>query len=612
MSQALHRNSADEAAFKAIVLAGVVIAALSLLVLRLGWLQVLHHDHYRNQAIDNSTRVTFLRAPRGSIYDRHGNLLATNKQSLSMIAIPNQLERMDELATRLCKILFLEKPEVLDRLMKARASGSVLPVVIEHDLDMEIVSRFYEQKIFLEGIDILPDISRTYPHADATAHVLGYCREITQTQLKDRPDRKMGDVVGQAGIEKLYDDQLRGVDGEQRVRVNASGHALSPETSKPVITRKAKPGLPIVISLDLDLQRHAFNILAEKSGALVGCDPRSGEVLFLVSRPSFDPNVFTRRMTKEDRKVLNSPSHPLHNRALSGFPPGSIWKPVTLLAALEKKVVKPDTMLHVSGALSLGGFTFRDWTGKAANYNLVQCMQWSRDTAFYQMALGLEPEDIKKWGNRFGAGRPTGVELPNERSGLVPDSAWKLKRLREKWYKGNTIHMSIGQTYLQVTPAQAARMYAGFGMRGRVPFLHFVIKIADRQVPAPKPEYWKIDPVYMKVLTDGLHAVVAAGTAGRSRIPEVEMSGKTGSAEAPPKGSKTHGWFACYAPSDKPEIACCGFVEHGGHGGAVAAPLVKQMVEQFFGLKRSTPGVKPEAAAKPVVRAKPKPKKPAE
>ncbi len=607
MSHVMHRTNGDEAAFKAVVLSSVVLMALALIVLRLGWLQIINEKHYKGQAVENSTRVTFLRAPRGSIYDRHGNLLATNKQSLSMIAIPNQLDHMEDLATRLCKILALEYPEVLNRLMKAKASGSVLPVVIEHDVDMEIVSRFYEQKIFLEGIDILPDISRTYPHADATAHVLGYCREITQSQLKERPERKMGDVVGQAGIEKIYDDQLRGVDGEQRVRVNASGHALSPETSKPVVTKKAKPGLPIVTSIDVDLQRHAFNILAEKSGALVGCDPRSGEVLFLVSRPSFDPNVFTRRMTKEDRRVLNSPSHPLHNRALSGFPPGSIWKPVTLLAALDKKVVKPDTKLHVSGGLSLGGFTFHDWTGKAAVYNLVQCMQWSRDTAFYQMALGLEPEDIKLWGNRFGAGRPTGLELPNERSGLVPDSEWKMRRLHEKWYRGNTIHMSIGQTFLQVTPAQAARMYAGYGMGGRVPFLHLVIKIADRQIPAPRPEVWKVNPVYMKILHDGLKAVVEAGTAGRSRIPEVTMAGKTGSAEAPPKGSKTHGWFACYSPAENPEIACCGFVEHGGHGGTAAAPLVKQMVEQFNGIKRSTPGVKTESKAKPKPKAKKKP-----
>jgi len=192
-------NNHDEAAFKAVVLGSVVIFALSLLVLRLGWLQILFHQHYVNQAVENSTRVTFLRAPRGSIYDRHGNLLATNKQSLSLIAVPAALEHMEEMSVRLSKILSLDKTEVLNRLMKAKASGLVLPVVIEHDLDMDIVSRFYEQKIFLEGIDILPDISRTYPNADATAHVLGYCREITENQLKDRPQCKMGDVCGQAG-----------------------------------------------------------------------------------------------------------------------------------------------------------------------------------------------------------------------------------------------------------------------------------------------------------------------------------------------------------------------------------------------------------------------------
>lgn len=605
MSQAINnRFNADEQGFKAIVLGAVVCTALFLLILRLCWLQVLHHNHYIAQAIENSTRVTFLRAPRGSIYDRHGTLLATNKQSISMIAVPNQIDHPADLAKILAPILRLEYPEVLDRVMKAKASNTVLPYVLERDLDMDMVSRFYEKKIFLPGVDILPDISRVYPHAEATAHVLGYCREITPAQLKLRPERRMGDVCGQAGIEKVYDDQLRGVDGEQRVRVNANGQALNRETSKPVVTKKAKPGLPIVLSLDLDMQLTAYNLLNEKSGALVAIDPRSGEVLTLCSRPSFDPNVFTRRMTKEDRKVLASPSHPLHNRALSGFPPGSIWKPVTLLAALEKKVVKPDTKLHVSGGISLGGFTFRDWTSAGGVMNLVQCMQWSRDTAFYQMALGLQPEDIKLWGNRMGAGRPTGIELPNERSGLVPDSEWKWKRLHEKWYAGNTLHMSIGQTFLQVTPVQAARMYCGYGMRGRVPEVHLVIKIADRQIPSPKAEYWKIDPVYMKILADGLKAVVAAGTAGRSRIPEVEMSGKTGSAEAPPKGSKTHGWFCCYAPSDKPDIACCGFVEHGGHGGTAAAPLVKQLVEKHFGIKRANTVL----AAKPDSKPKPKPK----
>lgn len=573
---------------KAIVLSSLVIVAMSMLVARLVWLQILQYKYYANQAVENSTRVTFLRAPRGSIYDRHGNLLATNKQSISMIVIPNQLEKIEETARRLVRILKVQYPEVLDRLMKAKASHSVIPVVIERNIDLEVVSRFYEQKIFLPGVDILPDISRTYPHADITAHVLGYCGEITKSQLKRSENRKMGDVIGQAGIEAIYDDQLRGVDGEQRVRVNAMGQSLSKETAHPVITKKPKAGMPIVLSLDLDLQRAAYNSLGDKkSGAVCAMDPQSGEVLCMVSRPSFDPNIFTRRLTKEDRKVLMDPRHPLHNRALAGFPPGSIWKPVTLLAALENKVVNLDTKLVVSGGISLGGYTFHDWTGRGGVYDLVKSLAWSRDTAFYQMAFGLSPEMIREWGLNFGAGRKTGVELPHERSGTVPDAEWKMKRLKYKWYKGNTLHMSIGQTYLQVTPLQGARMYCGLGMRGRVPQAHLVIKIADRQIPAPMPEIYHPTKEYMKCVNDGLYAVVHGGTGGRCNIPSVPVAGKTGSAEAGVKGSKTHAWFACYAPADKPEIAACTFVEKGGHGGSGAAPHCRVVLEQFFGVKNN-------------------------
>lgn len=604
-------DKTDDYAFKAIMLAAVVIMALGTLVARLGWLQIMQNKYYTSAAVENSTRVTFLRAPRGSIYDRKGNLLATNKQSLSMVAIPNQIEDIPNLSKKLAKVLQLDSAEITDRLMKAKASQSVLPYVIERDLDMNIVSTFYEQRIFLPGVDILPDISRTYPHGALTAHILGYCREITKKQLEKREDRKMGDVVGQAGVEKLYDDQLRGIDGEQRVRVNASGHALSPETSTPEVTLKAKAGLPIVLAIDLDLQRAAWNAINDKrSGACVACDPRSGEVLALVSRPSFDPNVFTRRMTREDRKVLASPSHPLHNRALSGFPPGSIWKPITLIAALENRVVNPDTILTVSGGISLGGYTFHDWTGAGGRFDLVKCLAWSRDTAFYQMAFGLSPEQIKEWGVKFGAGRNTGIELPQESPGLVPDSAWKIKRVHEPWYKGNTLHMSIGQTFVQVTPAQGCRMYAGLGMRGRVPALHLVMKIGDRQIPAPKPEYWKIKPVYQQILQDGLKAVVASGTAQRCKIEGIAISGKTGSAEAPPKGSKTHGWFGCFAPSDNPEIAACTFIEHGGHGGTAALPVCKAVLEQYFGIANHTAPDKAEAAAA-AAPAKKKKKRPA-
>ncbi len=594
------KSPAFETTSKMVVLLVVISLCMAALIIRLFWLQVLQNKYYKACAVENSTRVTFLRAPRGIIYDRHGNMLATNKQSLSMVAIPNQIDHLSDLSFRLSKVLDLPVQKVNAQLLKAKASHSVLPFVIEHDVDMKIVSNFYENRLFLPGIDIIADVSRSYPQGELCAHILGYCGEITTSQLETRPERRMGDVVGQDGVERLYDVQLRGVDGEQRVSVNAMGTSLSKETAKPVITKESQAGQPIVLSIDLDLQRAAYNALGDKSGAVVAIDPQTGEILAMVSRPSFDPNVFTRRITPAVWKKINAPTHPMHNRALAGFPPGSIWKAITLIAALENKVVKPDTKLHVSGGISLGGFFFGDWTRTTGLFDLVKCLAWSRDSAFYQMGLKMTPEMIKEWGVKFGAGRPTGVELRHEGVGLVPDSAWKLRVLHEKWYPGNTLHMSIGQTFTQVTPAQGARIFGAFGMRGQVPGLHFVMKIADRQIPPPVKEKIKMNPKFLKVVLDGLKAVVSSGTAGATKLGTIEVAGKTGSAEAPPVGSKTHAWFACYAPADKPRIAMCCFVEHGGHGGSICAPIAKQILEEFFGLStKSTQLVQKPPAAKP-------------
>jgi penicillin-binding protein 2 len=579
-------------AFSFIILLTAATLALSA---RLVWLQIMQHSYYKGQAVENSTRVTFLRAPRGIIYDRNGNMLATNKQTLSMVAIPSQLDDLDDLTDRISKILGADPNEIRDKLEKAKMSDSVLPVVIDTDLDVPVVGKFYDQQLFLPGIDIMPDISRNYPYGELFSHALGYCGQITENELKKRPERRMGDVVGKDGIECLYDSQLRGVDGEQRVRVNAAGLNFSSKTAHPVISKEPEAGLPIVTSLDLDLQKAASEALGDRRGAVVVADPQTGEVLAMVSHPSFDPNSFTRRITPDVWKRLNAPDHPLFNRALSPFPPGSIWKALTLLAALDKKVVKPDTKLHVSGGISVSGIFFHDWTSKTGVFDLIQCLAWSRDSAFYQMGLHLKPEDIKEWGVKFGAARTTGVELPNENPGLVPDQAWKERVYHMKWWPTETLSMSIGQTYCQVTPAQACRIYSGIGMKGKLPGLHFVVKVGDRQVPEPAKETIKIKPEYLDVVLKGLKAVVASGTGGATKLGNVAVAGKTGSAEAPPVGSKTHAWFACYAPADNPRIAICAFVEHGGHGGSASAPIAKVILEKFFNV---TPTVQPADVAK--------------
>ncbi len=582
----------DHPKIKMIVLLFVVITTSTALCARLVWLQIVQGKFYKARALENSTRVTFLRAPRGIIYDRHGNMLATNKQTLSLVAVPAQIDDVEDLTRRLARVLGVDEPEIREKLLKAKESDSVLPVVLERDLELKVVSRFYDQKLFLPGIDILPDISRNYPQGELFCHLLGYCGEITESQLKKRPERRMGDIVGQDGVERYYDTQLRGIDGEQRVRVNASGLTFSRDTAHPVVTKEAQPGLPVVLSIDMDLQQAAAEALGDRHGAVVACDPKTGEILALVSNPKFDPNCFTRRITPAVWKKLNAPDHPLFNRALSGFPPGSIWKAITTLGALQYKVVKPDTKIHVSGGIALGGFFFHDWTGSSGIFDLVKCLAWSRDSAYYQMALKMTPEMIREWGLYFGAGRPTGIELPHESSGLVPDSKWKERVYKEKWYPGNTLHMSIGQTFLQVTPVQAARMYAGLGMKGKVPDLHLAIKIGDRQIPPQMHETVKVKKEYMEVVSKGLKAVVASGTGGATRLGNVEVAGKTGSAEAPPLGSKTHAWFCCYAPADNPRIAICAFIEHGGHGGSAAAPVAKVVLERFFGKANANAPVK--------------------
>jgi penicillin-binding protein 2 len=269
-----------------------------------------------------------------------------------------------------------------------------------------------------------------------------------------------------------------------------------------------------------------------------------------------------------------------------------------MLAALENKVVKPDTKIQVDGGVALGNFFFHDWTSASGMYDLVKCLAWSRDSAFYRMALHMTPEMMRSVGLKFGAGRPTGVELRHESSGLVPDSKWKERVYHEKWYPGNTLHMSIGQTYVQCTPTQMARIYSGLGMRGRVPDLHFAVKIGDRQIPPPRPEIWKFKKEYLDVVLAGLKAVVASGTGGATKMGNVEVAGKTGSAEAPPTGSKTHAWFACYAPADNPRIAICAFVEHGGHGGSAAAPIAKEILQTFFALEPPKVATPEEAKSK--------------
>jgi penicillin-binding protein 2 len=269
------------------------------------------------------------------------------------------------------------------------------------------------------------------------------------------------------------------------------------------------------------------------------------------------------------------------NRALLGYVPGSIWKPVTLITALDAMAVKPNERFHVNEAFYLGMTRFGDWTSKEGTLSLEECLAWSRDTAFYQIGRRLTPEQIKKWGVKLGAGRKTGIELLGEEKGIVPDEKWKKEKLHEPWYPGNTLHYAIGQSFLLVTPTQAARMYSGIATGAKLPRLQLIKKIYDHEKSLQGPETFQIDQNLLQVVKKGLEMCIESGTGQAAKLEGIKVAGKTGSAEVHSIG-KTHGWFAAYAPADKPEVVVIAITEKAGHGGTVAAPIVKKILEEYF------------------------------
>ncbi|MDX1920146.1 MAG: penicillin-binding transpeptidase domain-containing protein, partial [Candidatus Caenarcaniphilales bacterium] len=420
---------------------------------------------------------------------------------------------------------------------------------------------------------------------------------------------------GKFGLEKIFDNTLRGVDAYKRIRVNRQGQPIERVDLDEVTNVKTQSGTDITLTIDLDLQRAAEKAIGDKgfNGAIILIDARSGEIYALVSKPSFDPNVFTSSVSGDLWKIINSKKTFL-NRAISAYPPGSIWKPAVLLAALETKAVKPGDKFKVSGAFYLGRTRFGDWTNKTGIMGLQTSLAWSRDTAFYQMARKMTDKDITRIGKMFGAGKGTGIELNSESHGSVPDKEYKAKYLNSQWYPGNTLHYSIGQGFLLMTPAQAVRMAAGIGNGEFIPNLHLVRQVGNQLPKTSRHDTIKALPENLQIVKEGMKECVDSGTCQIVKMPGITISGKTGSAEAPPN-RKTHGWFIGYSPAENPEIAIAVFAEAAGHGGAVAAPMAKDVIlayyEKYHGYNlkaeqekmwRKAKGLEVPAEVKPIIR----------
>lgn len=573
--------------YKYKVLLIFVISFVFVIGAKLFYLQILKYKSYAQRAQYSTSRISILVAPRGIIYDRNGNIIATNKQAISVVAYPDKLKTIEEkirVYELLSRILKSNKTKLKEAILKLPEKAP-LPIRLESNIDVKEATLIVEKKHLLPGIEIQKEPIRYYPYGSFAAHALGYISQIDESELQKRPDRKMGDLVGKAGIEKLYDDVLRGKDGKDIVAVDRYGRSIEAPYEHSFIHIEPIPGRNITLTLDVNLQTIAEEALAATmaSGGVVVVKPDTGEVLALASYPTYNPNIFTRPISNEIWQSLLTKKAFL-NRALLAYTPGSIWKPIVLFAALESKVIKPDEKFKVSEAVYIGMARFGDWTSKTGIYSIQESLAWSRDTAFYQIAQRLTPEQIKEWGVKLGGGRKTGIELIDEEVGIVPDEKWKIENTGEKWYPGNTLHYSIGQGFILVTPLQIARIYSAIANGNKVPTLQLVKQIDKYIKPPELTETYKTDPTTLKIIQEGLADCVEKGTGIASKLDYVKVAGKTGSAEVP--GShKTHGWFSAYAPADNPEILVVALIEKAGHGGSVAAPVVKKVLEAYFSKK---------------------------
>ncbi|BAZ39056.1 peptidoglycan glycosyltransferase [Calothrix sp. NIES-4101] len=565
---------------------------------RLAYLQVLEGHNYHNKAEANRVRIIPKQPERGNIFDRNGKLLATTRYPRSVYLWPMAHKKAgwdDKIAPRLSKILNISQEEIEQKLEEAGANSSSL-VRIARDLSDAQVTALKEYEGELSNVEINTEAVRFYPYGYAMAHVIGYTRELTAEQLKDRKKEgyRLGDVIGQMGVEKAYEKSLRGEWGGQQVEVDGAGRP-----KKVLGEKQAKAGDDLRLTIDINVQKAAAKALAAtgKPGAIVALDPNNGAVLAMVSNPSFDPNIFSKqKLSQKDWQSLQGKEHPLVNRSLSGFPPASTFKIITTTAGLESGKFTPSSILQTYGSLTIGGVTFGEHNHAGfGTIGFPTAIAVSSDTFFYQVGRAVGGPKLIEWTRKYGFGQTTGIEFSDEESrGLVPDETWKQKTWKIPWTVGDTINMSIGQGALQVTPLQAAIMFAVPANGG------YRVKPHLLQEHTTEVKNWResigIKPSTIKVLREGLRKVITEGTGRSLNQPSIApAAGKSGTAEAG-VGRPNHTWFGAYAPFNQPEIVVIAFGDHSGdHGGTFCGPLALQVLEAYFQNKYPGKYVKPQS-----------------
>lgn len=619
--------------FLARALIGAIFCLLAalLLIARLFDLQILQNEYFSTRANDNRMRVTPVAPVRGLIYDRHGALLAQNKPAFVLEVVPEQVEDMDALLQRLSRIVQLTDQDIARFKERVRKTPRYRPAPLRSNLDMEELARYEVDRHSFRGVDVAAGLTRNYPLGESAAHVIGYVGGITEDELRNAPENSYEglSLIGKSGIERSSEDVLRGQSGAKIIEANAYGRPL-----RELDYRRGYPGRNLYLSLDSKVQLAAEEALGELNGAIVAIDPRSGEIIALVSKPGFDPHLFIEGIDfKTYKELSNNLKRPLFNRALQGtYPPGSTVKPAMAIAGLEYGVVTPADGVYCHGEITLPGSSrkYRCWKRSGHGFqDMLGGVMRSCDVYFYELAMKLGIDHMHDSMTRFGFGHKTGVDLPLESSGLFPSREWKQRRRKEAWYPGETLNVGIGQGYTSVTPLQLAQMTARIAMRGKGFTPHVVYATQDAitkavtpVAPIPLPPIVLKDNRNWQRVIDAMIGVVhgAGGTAARiGRDAPYTIAAKTGTAqvatmrqdekkarslEATPEHLRDHALFVAFAPADDPKIAIAVLAEHAGHGGSTAAPVARKVMDMYLlGEVRYNPGAPAAAPAPPATPA---------
>jgi penicillin-binding protein 2 len=598
------QDGAPELRRRAILLYALVVLVFVTLFARLVVLQIFEGERYTYLSENNRIRLKRVPGSRGMIVDRQGQLLVDSRPSFDLFFVPEDSDSPDETLRLLARYLKWDEGELLKTYHENKSRAAFDEITLGRDVEWSTIVAVETHQLDLPGISLRARPRRNYTDGQAAAHVLGYLGEVNQKQLKALKAQGYGsgDEIGHYGLERHWEEILRGQNGGQQVEVDALGRRV-----RVLHEVHNVPGYTMHLTIDRQLQQSAFEALSGKEGTIVAIDVHSGGILALASTPAFDPNIFARGIKgNEWNALVKDKLRPLSNRATQGqFPPGSTFKIIMFIAGLEEGVVNPETAISDPGFFPFGNRNFRDWKeGGHGMVNLHRSLVISCDTYYYQLGPKLGIDRIAKWSRAFGLGEKTGIALDDERGGTIPDTAWKMKRFRQPWYPGETVSVAIGQGYVTVTPLQLANMMAAVANGGKLFRPRIVSKVQSvdgTSVREYGPELIRtieLKPDTITRVHNALADVVKGGTGGMARSPLIEVAGKTGTAQVVEmKGAylkseqlsyfnRDHAWFVSYAPAQNPEIAIAVLVEHGGHGGDAAAPMAKKVFEKYIEIQK--------------------------